>query len=302
MPMSWWCIHKGLTHNDVKNSSWINQRLVTWHSADEACLATFAQLQLTCSTPKFHQCSTEGTPFCWWFPAARRYRWTNEAFIALFASWLGCGIFRYSSFMIPLCCFVHEQKCSSTGYCCSDKSHGQWISPGPPDISNNVSTQPSHSQLHASTWPPCTHTYALSRMGARQLLLHLQYPPFAFSHVIDQVIAWLVKTNQIKSYSIVPSLIVQRKVSNSDIMGHGRYWRMKTGWTGLKSFWWQKSKGCHSKKWNFACPTWWPRSVSINSTLFIRCWLCMKHVTFYFITQWKDPKSQGTMSRYIHLL
>jgi len=47
--------------------------------------------------------------------------------------------------------------------------------------------------------------------------LHLRYPPFAFSRAIDQAFAWLIESNRVKSYSIVPSLIVQRKVTESDI-------------------------------------------------------------------------------------
>ena len=35
--------------------------------------------------------------------------------------------------------------------------------------------------LHPSFGPKCTHTYALSRSGARRLLLHLRHPPFAYS-------------------------------------------------------------------------------------------------------------------------
>jgi hypothetical protein len=71
--------------------------------------------------------------------------------------------------------------------------------------------------LHVSQKPKCTHAYALSRIGARRLLLHLRYPPFAFSRAIDQAFAWLVESNRIKSYSVVPSLVVQRKVTESDI-------------------------------------------------------------------------------------
>lgn len=112
------------------------------------------------------------------------------------------------------------------GYCCSDESRGQRISPGPPDVSNDDSTQPSsNSQLHASSQPQLTHAYALSRTGARRLLLHLQYPPFAFSRAIDQAIAWLIETNRIKSYTTVPALIAQRRVSNSDITEGIGFWQ-----------------------------------------------------------------------------
>ncbi|KIM41785.1 hypothetical protein M413DRAFT_445011 [Hebeloma cylindrosporum] len=112
------------------------------------------------------------------------------------------------------------------GHCCSDESRGQRISPGPPDLSNDDSApQSSHSQLHASSAPQCTHAYALSRTGARRLLLHLRYPPFAFSRAIDQAISWLIYTNRIKSYSAVPALIVQRRISNSDITEGIGFWQ-----------------------------------------------------------------------------
>ncbi|TEB11594.1 hypothetical protein FA13DRAFT_1600774, partial [Coprinellus micaceus] len=72
-------------------------------------------------------------------------------------------------------------------------------------------------RLHPSLSPKCTHAYALSHAGARRLLLHLQHPPFAFSRAIDQAFAWLVQSGRLKSFSVVPSLVVQRKISKSDI-------------------------------------------------------------------------------------
>ncbi|KAJ3506259.1 hypothetical protein NLJ89_g6971 [Agrocybe chaxingu] len=85
-----------------------------------------------------------------------------------------------------------------------------------------------YARIHKSVSPKCTHAYALSRNGARRLLVHLRYPPFAFSRAIDQAIAWLVESGRLKSYSIVPSLVVQRKVSTSDVMvgkGTGSRWK-----------------------------------------------------------------------------
>jgi hypothetical protein len=73
-------------------------------------------------------------------------------------------------------------------------------------------------RLHPSLSPKCTHAYALSHAGARRLLLHLQHPPFAFSRAIDQAFAWLVQSGRLKSFSVVPSLVVQRKISKSDII------------------------------------------------------------------------------------
>ncbi|KIM39001.1 hypothetical protein M413DRAFT_234035 [Hebeloma cylindrosporum] len=112
------------------------------------------------------------------------------------------------------------------GHCWSDEGHGQQLSPH--DKINATAHHSSNSQLHVSQKPKCTHAYALSRIGARRLLLHLRYPPFAFSRAIDQAFAWLVESNRVKSYSIVPSLVVQRKVAESDIADSlGGKWKDK---------------------------------------------------------------------------
>ncbi|KAH6905806.1 hypothetical protein BKA70DRAFT_459416 [Coprinopsis sp. MPI-PUGE-AT-0042] len=80
--------------------------------------------------------------------------------------------------------------------------------------------------LHPSRAPKCTHAYALSREGARRILLHFQYPPFAYSRGIDQAFAWLIESGRIKSFSVVPSIVVQRKISSSDIeAGTGSTWK-----------------------------------------------------------------------------
>ncbi|KAF6751382.1 hypothetical protein DFP72DRAFT_816796, partial [Ephemerocybe angulata] len=86
----------------------------------------------------------------------------------------------------------------------------------PGDLKLDVSA--SH-HLHPSFAPKCTHAYALSRKGARKLLLHLRYPPFSFSRAIDQAMAWLVQSGRLKSFSVVPALVVQRKLLKSDIKG-----------------------------------------------------------------------------------
>ena len=49
--------------------------------------------------------------------------------------------------------------------------------------------------------------------------MYLRYPPFAYSRAIDQAIAWLVKSGKLKSYSLVPSVVVQRKADESDVIG-----------------------------------------------------------------------------------
>ena len=80
--------------------------------------------------------------------------------------------------------------------------------------------------LHPSWSPKCTHGYAVSHHGARRLLSHLLYPPFAYSRPIDQAFAWLIQSKRLKSYSVVPSIVVQRKIGQSDVsQGVGSIWR-----------------------------------------------------------------------------
>lgn len=82
-----------------------------------------------------------------------------------------------------------------------------------------------HSRLYPSNQPKCTHAYVVSKRGARRLLLYLQYPPFAYSRAIDQAIAWLIEIGKIKSYTVVPSLVIQTKIDKSDISpGTGGGW------------------------------------------------------------------------------
>ncbi|KAH8101413.1 hypothetical protein BXZ70DRAFT_91610 [Cristinia sonorae] len=85
------------------------------------------------------------------------------------------------------------------------------------------------TSLHPSFSPKCTHAYALSRTGALKLLNHLRFPPFAYSRALDQAIAWLVSTGRLNSYSVVPSIVVQRKIGRSDVdggrEGFGSDWR-----------------------------------------------------------------------------
>ncbi|KAI5123231.1 hypothetical protein M0805_001320 [Coniferiporia weirii] len=83
------------------------------------------------------------------------------------------------------------------GHCWSDESLNPPLTPGSP--------------LHPSHSPKCTHGYTLSPFGARRLLAHLAYPPFAFSRALDQALAHLVRTHRIRSFSVVPSIVVQRR-------------------------------------------------------------------------------------------
>jgi hypothetical protein len=80
--------------------------------------------------------------------------------------------------------------------------------------------------LHPANSPKCTHAYVLSRIGARRIVAHLRYPPFAYSRAIDQALAWLVKSRRLRAFSIVPPVVVQRKIAVSDVMpGLGSAWR-----------------------------------------------------------------------------
>lgn len=81
------------------------------------------------------------------------------------------------------------------------------------------------NRLHPSNQPKCTHAYAVSKRGARRLLLYLRYPPFAYSRAVDQAISWLIETGKINSYTVVPSLVIQTKEDKSDISpGTGGGW------------------------------------------------------------------------------
>lgn len=109
------------------------------------------------------------------------------------------------------------------GHCWSNESY--WpVARG--SSATNLSTEVS---VHPSYAPKCTHAYAVSRHGARKLLAHLRYPPFEYSRALDQAYSWLIQSGRIKSYSIVPSIVVQRKVLSSDVdageTGMGSAWR-----------------------------------------------------------------------------
>jgi hypothetical protein len=84
------------------------------------------------------------------------------------------------------------------------------------------------SALHPASAPKCTHAYVLSRTGARRIVVHLRHPPFAYSRAIDQAFSWLVQSQRLRAFSIVPPVVVQRKISGSDVMpGLGSAWRSR---------------------------------------------------------------------------
>ncbi|PPQ92131.1 hypothetical protein CVT25_007962 [Psilocybe cyanescens] len=108
------------------------------------------------------------------------------------------------------------------GHCWSDETRGGPVVQNPPSTgAARANTSFFGSRLYTSTSPKCTHAYAVSRTGARRLLLHMTHPPFAYSRAIDQAFAWLVESGRIKSFSVVPNLAMQRKVSVSDVMEGG---------------------------------------------------------------------------------
>jgi len=121
---------------------------------------------------------------------------------------------------------------SLSGHCWSDERKHQPlpIKSAPFEKNENlespyVNNTFMHSRLYPSNQPKCTHAYVVSKRGARRLLLYLQYPPFAYSRAIDQAIAWLIEIGKIKSYSVVPSLVIQTKMDKSDISpGTGGGW------------------------------------------------------------------------------
>ncbi|KAJ7691303.1 hypothetical protein B0H17DRAFT_935258 [Mycena rosella] len=107
------------------------------------------------------------------------------------------------------------------GHCWSNESYYPALGPPPSPQARLILTH-----LYPSRAPLCTHAYALSAAGARRLLLHLTYPRFAYSRAIDHALAWLVQSGRLKSFSIVPSIVVQRKIGTSDVMqGKGSKWR-----------------------------------------------------------------------------
>src|SRR6266702_348015 len=112
-----------------------------------------------------------------------------------------------------------------TGHCWSDESRF-------PPLRNISLRLPSghmaSTALHPASAPKCTHAYVLSRTGARRIVAHLRHPPFAYSRAIDQALSWLVQSRRLRVFSIVPPVVVQRKISGSDVMpGLGSAWRSR---------------------------------------------------------------------------
>ena len=109
------------------------------------------------------------------------------------------------------------------GHCWSDESRIPTLR----NVSLRLPTgRTTLSELHPASSPKCTHAYMLSRIGARRVVAHLRHPPFAYSRAIDQALAWLIQSKRLRAFSIVPPVVVQRKIAVSDVMpGLGSAWR-----------------------------------------------------------------------------
>jgi len=111
----------------------------------------------------------------------------------------------------------------TVGHCWSDESRF------PPWRNISLRLPSGHttlSGLHPASSPKCTHAYMLSRIGARRVIAHLRHPPFAYSRAIDQALAWLIQSGRLRAFSIVPPVVMQRKIVVSDVMpGLGSAWR-----------------------------------------------------------------------------
>ncbi|KAF8499083.1 hypothetical protein F5888DRAFT_1687606 [Russula emetica] len=109
------------------------------------------------------------------------------------------------------------------GHCWSDETRLPTLR----NVSLRLPTgQTTLSGLHPASSPKCTHAYMLSRIGARRVVAHLRHPPFAYSRAIDQALAWLIQSRRLRAFSIVPPVVVQRKIAVSDVMpGLGSAWR-----------------------------------------------------------------------------
>ncbi|KAG0703436.1 hypothetical protein DFH29DRAFT_1042333 [Suillus ampliporus] len=112
------------------------------------------------------------------------------------------------------------------GHCWSNESFYSELSS--PWVMSPLYDLPTRSRIHPSYSPRCTHAYALSLSGARRLLQHLRHPPFAYSRALDQAFSWLIESGRLRAFSVVPSVVIQRKVLSSDIFpgsGVGSAWR-----------------------------------------------------------------------------
>jgi GR25 family glycosyltransferase involved in LPS biosynthesis len=96
---------------------------------------------------------------------------------------------------------------------------------------------PQKNQLYPSFQPRCLTAYALSPAGAVRLLSHLRHEPFAYGRSVDLATEWLVWTKRVKSFTVVPPVVIQRKVTKTDItLVGGALWKesLEEGALGTK--------------------------------------------------------------------
>ncbi|KAK4697252.1 hypothetical protein P7C70_g8241, partial [Phenoliferia sp. Uapishka_3] len=83
-----------------------------------------------------------------------------------------------------------------------------------------------HPLLHKATAPKCLHGWAVSRSGALHLLSLLNNPWSAYSTAVDVAVPTFISSHLLRSFSVEPPLIIQRKDGPSDLQGgNGSKWR-----------------------------------------------------------------------------
>ncbi|KAI5476547.1 hypothetical protein MNV49_007494 [Pseudohyphozyma bogoriensis] len=89
-----------------------------------------------------------------------------------------------------------------------------------------IKPQYLHPLLHETTQPMCLHGWAVSSLGARRLLSLLNNPWNAYTTAVDLAVPSFIRFDLLKSFSVEPPLIIQRKDGPSDLVeGNGSKWR-----------------------------------------------------------------------------
>ncbi|KAF7332662.1 hypothetical protein MKEN_00149100 [Mycena kentingensis (nom. inval.)] len=104
------------------------------------------------------------------------------------------------------------------GHCWSEETENAPLHV--PDSQKSFAADDTYPRIHPSNGPLCTHAYIVSPAGAARLLSHLTLPSYAYSRPVDNAIARLVKTGRIKSFTVVPNVVIQmEKRGVSDVNG-----------------------------------------------------------------------------------
>ncbi|KAF5390330.1 hypothetical protein D9757_002947 [Collybiopsis confluens] len=96
---------------------------------------------------------------------------------------------------------------------------------------------PKKNKLYPSFQPRCLHAYALSPAGAVRVLTHLRHEQFAYGRSVDLATEWLVWGRRVKSFTVVPPVSIQRKLTKSSItLAGGAVWKesLEEGALGTK--------------------------------------------------------------------